>query len=261
MGTIAEKLEYIASNEERIFENGYNKGYGVGYAEAEGGSDGFWDAFWDNFQDYGKRVNYSDAFRRVNWTPEAFKPKYDIKPTNAYYMLSTNGDYVGTFDLAEHLKELGVVFDFSNCAQMQGVFADSRFTGVPIVDTRSASNITYLFSYAFYIKKIEKLILKEDGSQSIDNIFQSVKYLEDIEIEGYFGKTFSLQWAENLTTESAINIIMHLKDYGTDEANFNKYTISFHPNVWSKLEALGNDVSPFEDSWRDYCTDLGWLTA
>ena len=146
-------------------------------------------------------------------------------------MFATGGDYKGTFDLSKHLEDLGIVLDFSNCTQMQGVFSDSRFTGLPIIDTRSATNIGHLFAYCFYVKKIDKLILKNDGSQTIDNIFQSVKYLEDIEIEGLFGKSFSMQWAEYLTINSAINIINHLKDLTGSTAQ----TLTLHANVKAKL--------------------------
>ena len=205
---------------------------GVSILGVEGSLDSsFYDDYWDAWQDKGNRVNYSEAFRRVAWTPTSFRPKYDVKPTNAYYMLGNGGDYTPSFDLSKHLDDLGIVMDFSNCTQMDGVFADSRFTRLPIIDTRNAKSINNLFAFAFYIKKIDKLILKDDGTQTLDSTFQSMARLEDIEVEGYFGKTFSIQWAEFLTLDSAINIITHLKDLTDSTAQ----TITFHANVKAKL--------------------------
>lgn len=62
--SIAEKLQTIAENEQKVYDAGKQAEY---------------DAFWDAFQDYGNPAKYTAAFRGYNWTDEIYNPKYPIE--------------------------------------------------------------------------------------------------------------------------------------------------------------------------------------
>lgn len=61
--SIAEKLQTIAENEQRVFDAGKQ-------AERDG--------FWDVFQAGGKATTYFYAFSYGKWTDENYNPRYDI---------------------------------------------------------------------------------------------------------------------------------------------------------------------------------------
>ena len=83
-------LESATKNVEKVFNAGYE------FARRDGGYyDGIkaeYDAFWDACQANGTRTNYRTGFAWASWKDETFKPKYDIKPKNAYSMYF-NGIY------------------------------------------------------------------------------------------------------------------------------------------------------------------------
>ena len=66
--SIAEKLQIVAENEQKVYEAGKKTQY---------------DEFWDAFQDYGNKTNYANAFGGY-WNEKTLRPKYDIVPTNMY---------------------------------------------------------------------------------------------------------------------------------------------------------------------------------
>ena len=68
--SIAEKLQTIAANEQKVYEAGKQAEY---------------DTFWDTFQVNGNRINYQLAFSSV-WNDEIYNPKYPINctTTNVY---------------------------------------------------------------------------------------------------------------------------------------------------------------------------------
>ena len=60
---IAEKLQAIAENEQKVYAAGESSGYAKGNTEGKTeGAKAEYDAFWDSFQAGGKRENYTRAF-------------------------------------------------------------------------------------------------------------------------------------------------------------------------------------------------------
>ena len=53
--------------------------------------------FWDVYQESGVRTNYGYSFAR--WSKEAFKPKYDMQPTDATYMFAYFADELDLVEL------------------------------------------------------------------------------------------------------------------------------------------------------------------
>ena len=135
--SIAEKLTIIAENEQKVYEAGKQSQY---------------DLFWDTYQENGKRTNCTHMFAGRGWRPEMIKPKYDIKPTDAYMMFYHN---YNPFDLVELLKD--IVLDFSNCTNLQYAFGASSISRLGVIDCSKATQMHTAFSTSTIIT-IEELI-------------------------------------------------------------------------------------------------------
>lgn len=214
---------------------GYAKGYGEGYTEGEkvsydvgynkgfedGGRESFelgkkaqYDEFWDTYQRNGKRKNYSNAFKY--WRPQNFYPKYDIRPTESMSEIFSNfgaQEIIEQFDLEARLQECGVVLDCSKTTNLNSLFWSSSITRVGTIDTRNVSSMSTVFSSCSYLKTIEKVILKNDGSQTFSSTFSYCALLENLTIEGLIGKNgFDMKNSPRLTHESLMSIINALQD-------------------------------------------------
>ena len=74
--SIAEKLQTIAENEQRVYDAGRQAEY-----------DGFWDAYQEN----GNRYHWNNAFGNKGWNEKTYNPKYPInKITYAGNMFQTS---------------------------------------------------------------------------------------------------------------------------------------------------------------------------
>ena len=199
-----------------------------------GGSDEYWDTFWDACQDNGNRTNYQYAFAYKGWTENNFKPKYNMSPTNADYMFRYS-NIEGS--LVELLENAGVTLDFGNSQAMTYVFADCPITEIGIIDTRSASDLYRMFWQTTKVEKIEKIILKDDGSQQL-NAFVNCLALKEIRFEGKIGVSESLAQSRYLSVESVQSIIDHLKDLTGATAQ----TLTIHAEVGAKLTQAQKDA-------------------
>ena len=217
-----------------------------------------WHRFWDSLQTYGQRTNYAQAFTTV-FPEEIFKPKYDIIPANAYQMFGciSGGVVTKNINKLPNVFESGAIIDFSKCSNIEDLFKENRsIQYVGIIDTRSASNLNQVFARNYALVEIEKIILKEDCTQTFTNTFAYNEKLESITFEGIIGKSLNFQWSSLLTVESAKNIIQCLANYKGTTSDLVS-TITFHADVWALLDEEGN-VSPNGNTWRDYIFDLGW---
>ena len=203
--SIAEKLQIIAENEEKVYNAGYEKGKAEGGDTETAYNNGFengkqaeYDRFWDSYQQNGKRVLYTNAFGGAGWNDETFKPKYDMQPTDAYMMFRGTG--------ITDLTNLNVDLDFSKATNMQYMFqwADTRIIG--ILNAISVNNLNSTFYYAVGLQTIEKLVLREDGSNIFTGTFDLASKLANITIEGVIGNNFDIHWSP-LTKESITSII------------------------------------------------------
>ncbi len=196
--SIAEKLTTIAENQQKIYEKGVNDG-------CTAGADAQRKAFWDVLQNYGKRTDYSYAFYGEVWTKDTFKPIYDIKPTNACYMFAYSRIYE---NFAKLLRDLGVTLDLSKATNVEACFAESDFKRLGIIDTTSADVLSKLFLYATSLIEVNKLILRDDGSQSLHRAFGGCGNLVTLNIEGVIGgTTFDVSASPLLSKESIKSII------------------------------------------------------
>ena len=179
------------------------------------------DATWDGIQLDGARTNYSYGF--YNWQPQAFRPKYDLVPTNASNMFASfNGRAGSTYaDLAKLLDDAGVKLDTSKCTNFTNMLYFARVSRVPELDTRAASSLNDMFGDAQFLETIDKLILKDDGSQtfnygtSYNNTFWRCYNLKNLIIEGVIGSSLNLQYSTKLSRASTDSILGHLADVDT----------------------------------------------
>ena len=191
--SIAEKLTTIVENEQKVYESGKQAA---------------WSDFWDAIQNKGQRTDYNYAFQKTGFTTESFKPKYDLCPTKGYYMFFDCGI---TDDPIEEISEkaLGVKFDTSQCVDIRALFYGVRAKKVGTISALSSTTsadfvLQHLFAYSTCIEEIEKIILKDDGSQGFNDSFIWCSRLREIRFDGVIGKNLSFQYSP-LSKESIAN--------------------------------------------------------
>ena len=232
----------------------YHKSYGM---QTE------WDRFWDSIQCKGLRTNYQSAFgipatirneTFMPWNDEMFSPKYDLKPTNAYRMFQSTG--IKNFKRC--LAKNNVVFDTSNCKTESSVsmmFYQNFILELPEINLSNvAGRLVETIRECAELKKVDKVILASDGSQTFTNTFLNNTSLTDITFEGVIGSTISFRDSP-LTPESMKSIISCLKDYSAESTDV--YTLTFKEDCWTALEA--DSTAPDGGTWKDYVRNLGWL--
>lgn len=167
----------------------------------EAGQKSEYDDFWDTFQQNGNRTNYACGFAGSGWTDALFKPKYDICPTDGYMLFRSSS--------ITDLKNLPVKLDFSKVTNTQYMFQWSLVKHLGKVDIRALTNVpTGMFAYASSLVAIDKLILKDDGTQRLTgDMFTNATGLTNLAIEGVIGTSLSFQWSKKLSKESITSII------------------------------------------------------
>ena len=205
--TIAEKLTTIAENEQRVYNAGYNAGKALNYDEGyEAGKQAEYDAFWDGYQENGERKNYNYGFAGYGWTDENFRPAYNINPINITRMFSGTG----IKDVKKALEDAGVTLDVSQAVSTSYFMDDYPMTErMPVIDTSSITSLQYFINNCAYLKYIEKIILKADGSQAVSTYtLGNCPSLEEVRFEGVIGKSgLNVQRSTKLSRESIISII------------------------------------------------------
>lgn len=211
--TIAEKIARAKTDYDEVYDAGYAKGQAEGgdttaaYDEGfEAGKKAEYDAFWDEYQENGNRIKYGCAFAGVGWNDKTFKPKYDIRPTEASRFLSGTGitDFKGA------LEKAGVVFDLSKAISISYITdASNTLTRLPELNTTSCASLLYFVYQASNLVSIDKVILKNDGSQKIGaQTFGYLTSLEEIRFEGVIGQNgLNLQHSMLLSKASIESII------------------------------------------------------
>lgn len=189
----------------------------------DAGKQAEYDRFWDIYQNNGEPMRYFYSFAYKHWNDETFKPKYNI------VFNSQGGPYLFT---ASDITEVNVD-----------------------IDTTRSSNWNQLANAAAWLKKIQKIILKDDGSQTASAPFSSANSLEYVRFEGKIGVTVSFSSCP-LDLESAKDVIEHLMDYsGTDKDL--TYSIKFSDTTKALIEAEGA-TSPNNSTWLEYAQEKGW---
>ena len=207
----------------------------------EAGKKSEWDAFWEKFQKGGARTQYPNAFAYCAIDDDFFNPKYKIRPTDAYYMFfQTNG--------ITDLKSKQNMLDFSQCEDLRFCFFGMGDTlqKVGVIDARAGTHDIYdlqgLFNWDMALEEVEKIILKNDGSQGFLDTFNYCTALREIRFEGVIGQDINLQHCP-LSRESIENVMTALSTTSSGKAltlNADAVNNAFSSAEW---DALGSTKS------------------
>ena len=215
MMTIADKLQTIADNTQKVFNagfvegqefGGYNEGFDAGKkAEREA----FWDAYVDGLEGYG----FERAFSNNQWGFRNFFPQRDIKPVGGARFLfynfgsTTDGVTDAAGDLAQRFRDCGVVLDTSKATSLSYAFAYARISCIPEIDvTGLVGSSPELFAYTwYYLTKIEKIITSE--TVTYNDWFVNCAALAEIRFEGKIGNDINLQWSTKLSNASIESLL------------------------------------------------------
>ena len=198
--SIAEKLQTIAENEQRVYEAGKAKGI-------EEGKKSEYDRFWEDALENAAKGDF--AFAGPVWTDESFNPPRGtvLQPPRAAYMFAC----ASITDLADLCEKKGIILDFSKSTSLMDAFYGSynaRFTRIGVVNTTSSNAINQTFYGQSKLHTIVRIILRDDGSQTFTAAFAGCSALENIEIEGVIGKNgFDVSPCTKLSQVSITSIV------------------------------------------------------
>lgn len=187
---IANKIREKAQNNVAYLPSEMPSGIEAVYAAgAEAGKKAEHDAFWDLYQDYGNKTNYDNAFGGQGWRPDNFKPKYNIRPTKGYMMFRAFGfaDGYEYKDMAQHLENLGIVLDFSNCTNLQYAFQLASARRIGKINLSKCTSTNSLFAYST-IYEIDEIVFSEI-THIDDGMFADCGSLEKVKFSGVITKS------------------------------------------------------------------------
>lgn len=227
--TVAEKLTAIAENEQKVFDAGKKAEY---------------DRFWDVYQANGTRLQYAYGFAGAGWTEYNFRPKYDIKPTVASNLFTNTS----LRNVKDSLEKAGVTLDMSNVVTLSYLAQSSALTHLPVLDLRKVANLNYFLFQNQGLLEVEKIILKDDGTQSFsDYTFNNLPLLTEVRFEGIIGKNgLNFGTTPKLSHDSLMSIInaLQTKTSGT-------WTVTLGATNLAKLT----------DAEKAIATQKGWTLA
>lgn len=219
----------------------------------EAGKKSEYDRFWDIYQNYGNRTNYTTAFGSC-WNKELFKPKYDIRPTSAYYMFYNNiGAVIDLGECAEdYFEELGIVLDYSKATYAHYGVAALHAKRFKKLDFSSATSLIGLFyshnqSNTNSVEVIDEFVSSEITTYSNDTFGQAI-FLREIRFSGVIAKNISFNNCSELTKESLDSIISVLKDFSGTTTTA---TLTLHATAKAKLTEADIAIA----------TQKGWTIA
>ena len=202
------------------------------------GRDNQWNENWDTFQENGNKTNYyttGGGFQGSRWNDVSFKPKYDIVPINAHCIFYESQ----ITDLIGILKKQGVKLDFSKATDIRYLFQWSKIKQVGVVDTRnSVLNSATIFGDNYAMHTIEKLILKEDGSQTVNFLLWGLWALENIVIEGTIGASTQAKQSSKLTRDSMIGKVATSEQIAAGKNLVNINGTYYYGGIFGALKVL-----------------------
>lgn len=192
-------------------------------------------ALWEVLTNNGAKQKYLYTFCEGVWTQENFKPTCNIVPTEADHTFHYHNRGGKAYDMAEHLEELGVVLDLSNCTSGNYTFGNAVVSRLPELNMAKGTFTCFVRNCTALVT-IDKLIVSDAGNQNFTQTFNACSKLKNIIFEGVIGRSIGFS-ASPLTVASMKNIISCLKDYSGD-AEYS-YTLTVKSSAFSALEEEG----------------------
>ena len=184
--SIADKLQTIAENEQKIYENGKQAEY---------------DRFWEDFQWGGTRTDYAAAFARWRRIKE-IKPKYPVVAV---------GDAASIFynfgrDIATGVKVDNV--DFSQTTNLTAAFYGClTIEEIGEIIPNDLEILGTCFAFCNKLHTIKKLKLSERTTYSTLG-FRDCNELVNMEVLGTIGQpNLTLQYSTKLSKSSITSVV------------------------------------------------------
>lgn len=229
--TIAEKLQLITRNVQKVFDSGRKAEY---------------DAFWDGY--LKNRTNFNCAFAGYGWNPDNLKPNNTekLKPTAAYMMFGYANNITDLSDIHEWV-------DFSECTNAQYLFYNAaNLVKIGKLDLQNTTSVANMFFPCTKLKEVEEIYITEkttSGNSFCNNTNSLEKMIfKDGSVINFSGINF--KWATNLSTESIRSILKALSSNG------NGKSITFHTSHQAKI---ANDAEC--SAYASTATSAGWSIA
>ena len=231
--TIAEKLLAVDANTERV--DALNKELETTLNGGDTGGTSYYHKFWENYLAEAKTTGVAALlFGGRGWNADTFNPPYKIDfIKNAYQLFHYSGDIP---------KEKLAMVDYSKITtNFNSVFANSRSTEFPRIDTRACDVLNSVFSSSSIVS-VEAFILRDDGSQTLNYAnFASCTALVDLTIEGVVGSNnLQLHWSTKLSKASITSVINALSTSTSGlTVTFSKTAVNnaFTTEEWNALIA------------------------
>ena len=193
--SIAEKLNTIAENEQKVYDKGVTDGNEYMRLLATKG-----------ISRDGARTNYNRAFRQTNYGDIGFEfVEGYIRPTNADEMFY---EYLGI------TLPKGIDLSRATTARYICTWA-SKLIELPDFGLQAGCDIDYIVQHCSALKTIEVLRVNESRALYAWS-FQNCKALENLTIEGILIGNLVLSDCSLLTHDSLMSVINALKDYSED---------------------------------------------
>lgn len=234
-GTEPFTLDQMATGVTEVYESGKKAGY---------------DAFWNSYN-----LENPAACGGSAWNKNTFKPNRDFNVGQYGFM---RHNWLNTaYDLAEHLKTLGVKIKKVNHSQS---FAYAWLTRIPTIEFNTQNSlIDRVFIGCQHLVTIDKIILPEEKYiPSFNNLFGDCSKLKNIAFEGIIPQSISFSGCP-LTVESLKSIISCLKDY-TGTTSEHTYTVTFKTSAFNALEAEGTtaEYNGAACTWAELIDNKKW---
>lgn len=176
----------------------------------EAGKKSEYDAFWDAvFADPSSIAKFAGSA----WNEYTFKPNRDVNISGtATYAFYQNGCNV---DLVKWFEELGFSISFDNIVVATGLFMESLFTRLPVVNLKNAVYGNAVFQGTTHLVTIDKVVFSSDGNVPASDSFDRCQSLQNIIIDGTINQNgFNFSWSP-LSKASLTSIVNALSSTTT----------------------------------------------
>ena len=229
--TLAEKLQLIAENEQRVFDAGVEQGKQAEY-----------DAFWHMILNNGKRTDFEYAF--AYWGAEYIRPPMKIVPSNSRS--------IGMFKDNNSLKKVEAeYFDLSNCnvndtSTTQGNYMTfARCQYIEEIEDIGMKAGYYYQTYAWCYRLKTIAVVRSNENTLYTDAFRGCDDLENITFEGTIGNNISFASSSKLSLASVSNIVLHLADFSATDTGASQgsysHTLTLSLKAWNNIDSTEAD--------------------
>lgn len=212
------------------------------------------DAFWDAYIDGLEKAGFKQAFTSNKWGLRNFFPTRDLEPVGDASQLfydfgsTTDGVNDAAGDLAQRLRDCGVVLDTSKSTSLKYAFSYARISCIPTIDvTGLIGNADELFAHTWsFLNKIEKIITNE--TVTYNNWFVNCTGLTDITFGGIIAHDIDLRWSTKLSKNSIYSILFAADlTIGKD---FPRFVVTLSRAAVNKAFETIEGANDGEESWE-----------